>query len=190
MVLKYGDSPDECMDRASQYLAAGELVILPTDTIYGISGIAPASASKIYQCKGRDEGKPFLKLIPSPDHYKLYSRDTINPGILSLWPGPFTFILHDLTGGTVSLRCPKDQWLRKVVENTGAPLYSTSVNFSGEPSIQDIGEIISNFESRVALIIDKGNCKNPAPSTIVDLTGEKPVVLRQGAGIFPVELMA
>lgn len=185
MVLKYDDSPFACMEKACEILASGGLVILPTDTIYGISGIAPASAPLIYECKGRDEGKPLLKLIPFPEHYRLYSRDVISPEILKLWPGPFTFILHDLAGGTVSLRCPKDQWLRKLVENTGAPVFSTSVNFSGQPALQSIEEITRSFELKVSLIVDKGNCTNPQPSTVVDLTGSKPVILRQGAGIFP-----
>lgn len=189
MILKYEDSPAGCMEKACEILASGGLVILPTDTIYGISGIAPASAPLIYQCKGRDEGKPLLRLIPFPEHYKLYSRDIIRAEILGLWPGPFTFILHDLTGGTISLRCPKDQWLRKLIENTGAPVFSTSVNFSGQPALQGIEEIISNFESKVSLIVDRGNCPNPEPSTIVDLTGSRPVILRQGAGIFPETLL-
>lgn len=189
MVLKYEESPAGCMEKACEILASGRLVILPTDTIYGISGIAPASAPLIYKCKGREEGKPFLRLIPFPEHYKLYTRDVIRPEILGLWPGPFTFILRGLTGGTISLRCPKDQWLRKLVENTGAPVFSTSVNFSGQPTLQRIEDIIGSFESKVALIIDKGNCPDPEPSTIVDLTGSTPVILRQGAGIFPETLL-
>jgi L-threonylcarbamoyladenylate synthase len=168
-------------DCAAQFLREGRLVIIPTDTIYGFSGIVPGANALIIKAKGRDEGKPFIQLIARSKDLARYSDDTINPSLLALWPGAVTIIVRNKEGGTTAFRCPGDAWLRSVLEKTGAPVYSTSVNRAGEASLKKIGDIITQFGAIADLIVDDGDHPEAAASTIIDATGDVYRVIRQGA---------
>ncbi len=169
----------------AEFLRDNRLVILPTDTIYGFSGRVPETRNLIIDAKGRDEGKPFIQLIADVSDLKLHSDTPVNPELLALWPGAVTIIVSHREGGTVAFRCPGDPWLRKIVELTGAPIYSTSVNRSGQAALNRISEIIGEFGSAADLIIDAGDLLDPVPSTIVDATGPEYKILRSGAVTVP-----
>ncbi len=177
---------------AVDYLRRGKVVVLPTDTVYGFSGIVDGrhysfhSYEKICAIKNREEGKNFIQLIASPEDVKKYTRDVIPSNLLEKWPGPLTIIVHtfakDGNFETTAFRCPGDAWLRDVISKCGAPIYSTSVNRSGEPVLDNIQQIKDEFGKEVELIIDDGDKKGGIPSTIVAIeeNGEVKLV-RKGA---------
>ncbi|MDY4901546.1 MAG: L-threonylcarbamoyladenylate synthase [Treponema sp.] len=189
-------SDENSAELAADCLKKGEIVIIPTDTVYGFSGIADLkngnlfkTDEKIRTIKGRSEGKPFIHLIAKPEDVFLYTDDKIPEKILALWPGPLTVIVHskkdiplNSAAETVAFRCPGDKWLRSVIEKAGAPVYSTSVNRSGSPVLENISEIREEFGLEVSLIVESHDVKGNVPSTIVSVD-EKGIVkvVRQGA---------
>ena len=198
MILKKSDPAS--IDTTADILCRGGIVILPTDTVYGFSGLVDIKAnskqfetdSKIRAIKGREENKPLIQLLAAPEDLKLYTDDEIPPSLLSKWPGALTIIVHIKDDsplaksaipatGTVAFRCPGDEWLRKIIKKCQAPIFSTSVNRSGQPVLDSTNMIISEFEKEVDLIIDDGDKKNALPSTLVMLENGKVKVLRQGS---------
>ena len=106
----------------------GEVVIIPTDTVYGFSGIVDENFftdSKIRKIKGREENKPFIQLISSPSEIFNYTNDFIPQKLIDCWPGALTIIVNDKRGGTTAFRCPGDSWLRKIIEKVGKELYES-----------------------------------------------------------------
>lgn len=183
-------------------LKNGGIVIIPTDTVYGFSGIVDLKAAathfetdaKIRAIKGRAETKPLIQLIAKPEDLRLYTDDIIPDSLLSKWPGALTIIVHIKENSplaetaipesrTVAFRCPGDEWLRKVIAECGAPVFSTSVNRSGQPVLDTPDAISSEFSSEADLIIDDGDKKGALPSTLVMLENGKIKVLRQGSVI-------
>lgn len=171
-------------ERAAGFMKNGGTIIIPTDTIYGFSSIAGDGGARIRQIKGRAETKPFIELVDSVESAEKISAIKIPERILRFWPGPLTVIVPrkaEFGGGTVALRCPGDDWLRKVIAFTGKSIYSTSVNRSGNPPMLRIEEILKEFEPEVDLIVCDGDSKQTAASTLVDITSGEIKVLRQGA---------
>ena len=153
---------------------------MPCDTIYGFVCSTPEAEKRIGLIKGREDNKPYIKLISSPDKLSAISNDKIDSRILSLWPGPLTLIVNSLGRGTIALRVPEDDFLIKILNIVNVPVVSTSVNRSGMPPMNKIDEIISNFENSVDLIVDGGDLENSVPSTILDVTGRPYKIVRQG----------
>ena len=183
---------EESVSIAADYLKRGKIVVIPTDTVYGFSAIVDGrhysyhTDQKIRQIKGRGEEKPFIQLLSSPADLKKYTRDLVPDEILAKWPGPLTIIVHTfLKGGditTTAFRCPNDEWLRKVIAQCGAPIYSTSLNRSGSPVLDNVQDIKREFGAEVDLIIDDGSKRGNVPSTIVAIEMDGAVTLvRQGA---------
>ncbi len=167
----------------SDFLKNQKILILPTDTVYGFSGIAGKTAEKIRKIKGRAEDKPFIQLIGKPEDIFLITGDSVPEKLMSLWPGPLTIIVRrkENPSETVAVRCPGDEWLRKVIVAAGFPIYSTSVNRSGLPVLSKIEEIKKEFEKDVDLIVDAGDSESSVPSTIVRIDGDGFSVVRKGA---------
>ena len=181
-------------------LERGGIVIIPTDTVYGFSGIVDLKTAatlyktddKIRAIKGRAETKPLIQLIARPEDLHLYTDDEIPQSILDKWPGALTIIVHVKKDSpladtaipeshTIAFRCPGDAWLREVISRCKAPIYSTSVNRSGQPVLDTTGAINVEFKNEVDLIIEDGDKKDALPSTLVMLENGTPKVLRQGA---------
>ena len=181
-------------------LKRGGIVIIPTDTVYGFSGIVDLKGStthfesdaKIRAIKGRAETKPLIQLIAKPEDIRLYTNDDIPSSLLGKWPGALTIIVHIKDDAplaptaipesrTVAFRCPGDEWLRKIIEECGAPIFSTSVNRSGQPVLDTTKGITTEFENEVDLIIDDGDKKGALPSTLVTIENGNVKVLRQGS---------
>ena len=178
----YHKSSNIAFHTCVEELKNGGIVIIPTDTVYGFSGLVDSAFEcdkKIRKIKGRSVEKSFIRLIEKPEDIFLYTNDKIPDALLSLWPAPLTIVVNDKLGGTCAYRCPDDKWLRELIASCASPLYSTSVNRSGFPILSKIDDIIREFESEVSLIVDAGDIENLKPSTIVSITdGIK--VLRQG----------
>jgi L-threonylcarbamoyladenylate synthase len=175
--------------RLLEVLAGGGVVIMPCDTIYGIVGVAPASEERIRALKGREQ-KSFLQLIASADWLSRFSDLELPQGLSTFWPGPLTLIVPARgSSGTVALRVPDDPLLRELLQELDRPLYSTSVNRSGEPALWRIEDIAAAFESSLDLLVDAGDLEGRLPSTILDLTSSPIRILRQGALQVPQELL-
>lgn len=201
MIVKKSDKTS--MEKTAASLRAGGIVIIPTDTVYGFSGIVdlakPANStrpfetdSKIRTIKGRAESKPLIQLIAHPEDIRLYTDDIIPPQLLAKWPGALTIIVHIKENSplaataipdsrTVAFRCPGDAWLREIIARCEAPIFSTSVNRSGQPVLDTIAAINSEFSSEVDLIVDDGDKKGALPSTLVMIENGTIKVLRQGS---------
>ena len=177
----------------------GGVAIVPTDTVYGFSGIVDDSSEnqmltddRIRQIKGRSETKPLIQLIAKPEDIRLFTDDIIPESLLSKWPGALTIIVHIKDDSplaatsipesrTVAFRCPGDEWLRKIIEQCEAPVFSTSVNRSGQPVLDTINAINEEFSSEASLIVDDGDKKGALPSTLVSIENGNVRVLRQGS---------
>ncbi len=168
----------------AQALIENKVVIIPTDTVYGFSGIVPFSDSTIRTIKGREEVKPFIQLIASPDDIQKYSSTKLPPEVAKYMPGPLTVIVENNDkNGTTAFRCPDDIWLQTLIRTCNAPLYSTSTNRSGLPIISDIQEMEKEFGNEVFCIVDGEipTANQSLPSTIVDISKGEITVVRQGS---------
>ncbi|MFL6136945.1 MAG: L-threonylcarbamoyladenylate synthase [Frankiaceae bacterium] len=190
-------SPDERtagLDAAAAAVSAGSLVVLPTDTVYGIGADAfsPAAVDALLAAKGRGRAMPSPVLIGRRETLAgLVSR--IPPAAHELvdafWPGALTIVVRhapslawDLgeTRGTVAVRMPLHPLALELLERTG-PMAVSSANRSGAEPATTAAEAERQLGGAVAVYLDGGPCEGPVPSTIVDCTGDVPRVLRAGA---------
>jgi len=175
----------------------GGVVLLPTDTIYGISAsVYDAKAvERVYELKRRDVGVPLIVLISELDDLKSFgvSLDRKRQSLLQQnWPGKISFILPVGKGykyisrglGSVAFRMPDDEELLGLIRSTG-PLVSTSANPSGQPPAHSVLEARQYFADRLDYYKDGGDVYSE-PSTLVDMTGDVPIVRRQGSTAFRV----
>lgn len=183
MILKKSDPIS--ITKTAELLVHGEIVIIPTDTVYGFSGIVPNTEEAIRSIKGREEKKPFIQLIAHPEDVFLYTDSIIPKQVLDLWPGSLTIVVKDKNKKTTTAyRCPRDAWLRAVIDRCNNPIYSTSVNRAGQPIVDTIHLITKEYSHIVSLIIDGDDERRKSlPSTIVDVTNHPLKILRQGAVI-------
>lgn len=195
MIILRSDS--DSVDFVSRVLLEGSVVVLPTDTVYGFSGVVPESEDVIRKIKGRDETKPFIQLIAEPEDIYRYTDEVLPDQLLAMWPGALTVIVplkkRLITGEsevtTVAFRCPGDGWLRQIIKAVGKPIYSTSVNRSGQPVLSSVLEIDKEFGGEVKLIVDGGSTENALPSTLVKFEKGKCIILRQGDVCIPSSLL-
>ncbi len=186
VIKKNTDADSICIS----YLNEEKVLILPTDTVYGFSGIIHKTEHKIRSIKGRGDDKPFIVLIGRPEDVYTITDLPIPEPLFSMWPGPLTLIVPDKkTNKTTAVRCPGDEWLRSIILRCGSPIYSTSVNRSGFPVITSIKDIVSEFSQEVDLIVDDGDSGTSIPSTIVSLTQQYAAVIRQGSIVIPEEVL-
>ena len=177
MVIKLGNP--ELLEIVSHTLLNNGVAILPSDTLYGFSCIQGIGEHRIEEIKGRGTGKHFLKLALK-EHLPALTPQLPDPKLLSYWPGPLTLILKGINNPTEGIRVPSFNFIQELLTQVGQPLISTSVNYSGQPPMTSIEEIIEEFEAKVDLIVDAGPLPPSLPSTIIDISGEKPQLIRQG----------
>ena len=179
------------IDRAVEALAEGRLVVLPTDTVYGIAARPddPKAVAGIFTAKGRPESKPLPVLGSSLEALKSVAVfDERATGLAwELWPGPLTLVLprapgfdHDLGGEdpNVAVRVPLSGVALELLDRAG-PLAVTSANRSGEPNASTIEDAEEILGESVAVYLDAGPCEGE-PSTILSLVGSEPELLREG----------
>ena len=182
------------IDAAVTAARAGELIVLPTDTVYGIGADAfiPAAVTTMLAAKGRGRNMPPPVLVGTAraaaalvDDLGAFGQDLID----EFWPGALTLVfrasptlLWDLgdTKGTVALRMPLHSVALDVLKQTG-PLAVSSANRHGQPSAVSADEAEQQLGEAVSIYLDGGPCADNVPSTILDLTGTIPKVLRTGA---------
>jgi L-threonylcarbamoyladenylate synthase len=169
-------------------LRGGGIVLLPTDTIYGLHALAndDAAIARLAAIKSRDDGKPFVVLgasIEQLEDFGIAIAPDLRAQLASLWPAPLTAVLplsHPVAAsrGTASLavRVPNVEWLRDLLATTG-PLASTSANISGEAPISSPDNLSDELKNKIDAIVDRG-VYGGEPSTIVDFTGDAPRIVR------------
>lgn len=168
----------ESIETASTLLKNGMVCVLPCDTIYGLCSMYPIGEKALKEIKGRDANKPFLILATIEQAKELCVE--IPEDILNTWPAPLTVILNTKDGKTTGIRVPNDSYLQKLLKVTGSPIYSTSVNISGEPSMLNFSDICNRFESVVDFLVKGTEIQGTVPSTVLDATCLPYKVLRQG----------
>ncbi len=176
-------------------LREGGLVAYPTDTVYGLGASAnlPRAVKRIYAVKERPQSMPFPVLVANIAQITRLA-ESVPPLAARLiekfLPGALTIVLlksgsvpDAVTGGgsTIAIRIPAHPVPLALIEGLGAPLVGTSANLSGRPSPLTAHDVYSQLGNKVDLIIDGGRCPEGKESTVVDVTGEIPVVLREGA---------
>ena len=194
---------ESVVQAASEYLQKGELVALPTETVYGLgaNGLNPEAVAKIFQVKGRPQDNPLILHIAEPDQMELFCQDIPEAAYRlaeAFWPGPLTMVLpaKDIVPmstraglPTVAVRCPDCEITRQIIRQANVPVAAPSANISGKPSTTTAQHVYHDHAGKIPLIVDGGACRVGVESTIVDLTEERPRLLRPG-GITPEQLMA
>ncbi|HIT35144.1 MAG TPA: threonylcarbamoyl-AMP synthase [Candidatus Faecousia intestinavium] len=188
---------------AADLIQKGELVAIPTETVYGLgaNGLDEEAVAKIFQAKGRPQDNPLILHICGPEQIELLCHHIPQSAYdlaAAFWPGPLTLVLpardvvpRRTTGGldTVAVRCPDNAVTREIIRLSGVPIAAPSANISGKPSTTTAQHVLHDHDGKIAAIVDGGPCRVGVESTIVDLTEERPRLLRPG-GIGPEQLLA
>lgn len=182
------------INEACNILKSGGLVAIPTETVYGLAANAlnKKAVKSIFKAKGRPPDNPLIVHISSlqdinylackiPEvYYKLAEK---------FWPGPLTMILRcssivpdEVNCGlkTIAVRFPANNIAVNIIKGCGFPLAAPSANLSGKPSPTSVEHVIEDMQGRIDAVVDGGICKIGVESTVVDLTGDIPLVLRPG----------
>lgn len=186
------------IEDAASVIREGGLVVIPTETVYGLGGDGtnPTSSRKIYAAKGRPSDNPLIIHISEPEDAEkyAYTNDTYYKLAKAFMPGPITVILpkkdtipYETTGGldTVAVRCPSHPIAHAIIKAAGLPIAAPSANISGRPSATSADYVKEDFNGTVDMIIDGGSCEIGLESTIVliktDSDGDSLTLLRPGA---------
>lgn len=186
---------EEELQEAAQIIRDGGLVAFPTETVYGLGANAldEQAARKIYEAKGRPSDNPLIAHVSSLEELKPLVKEIPEAAkklMDAFWPGPMTMIFpksgvvpYGTTGGldTVAVRMPSDPVARALISLAGVPIAAPSANTSGRPSPTTAQHVWQDMEGKIEMILDGGPVGIGLESTIVDVTGEIPTILRPGA---------
>lgn len=179
---------------AGEIIRAGGLVAFPTETVYGLGADAMngAAVKRIFEAKGRPSDNPLIVHIADKAQIPLLAREISGDAeklIDAFMPGPFTIILKkqanipdEVTAGldTVGIRFPAEETAAAFIMAAGTPIAAPSANISGRPSPTRAEDVISDMDGRIEAVINGGSCGVGVESTIVDASGDAPVLLRPG----------
>ena len=184
--------PAKEIQSALEILQSGGIIAFPTDTVYGLGALAfnNTAIESIYTAKNRPIEKAIPILIADIDDLEMVASDVPDMARIfasRFWPGPLTCVvpkkqtlpLAVSATSTVAVRIPDHQDARALLRVTG-PMAVTSANISGQASPSTAQEVYDQLNDRIPLILDGGRTYGGVPSTLVDCTGEKPVILREG----------
>lgn len=181
--------------KQAEILKAGNTVIFPTETVYGLGANAldEVAVSKIYEAKGRPSDNPLIVHIYDKNQVNELAKDVSFKAQLvmdNFWPGPITIILNKkdivpsrTSGGlnTVAIRMPSNPIAKALLEEVKLPIAAPSANISGRPSPTRASHVYEEMNNRVDGIILGGECSFGLESTVLDLTGKVPIILRPGS---------
>lgn len=168
----------ETLETISTLIRDGGVAILPCDTIYGLCAAYDLGEKALMDLKGRDKNKPFLVLATLEQAKELCTE--IPEDVIDNWPNALTVILNAKAGGTIAVRVPADPFLQELLEKSGTPIYSTSVNIAGEPSLLNLTDICGRFEALVDCVVRSQEIQGTVPSTLIDATTRPYKLIRQG----------
>jgi L-threonylcarbamoyladenylate synthase len=183
------------LEQAAALLRAGELVAFPTETVYGLGGDATndESVAAIFAAKGRPRFNPLIVHLSRADEAEKIAQIDSRAALLMqrFWPGPLSLVLRRApqckvsllaSAGldTLALRVPSHPLAIELLRSVGRPIAAPSANRSGRISPTTADHVLSELGGRIAAVLDGGPCRVGIESTVIDLTGKTPLVLRQG----------
>ena len=194
METRFFGTTEEDIQQAAEIIKEGDLVAFPTETVYGLGADAlnPEAVGKVYAAKGRPSDNPMIVHISSKNDLSYLTfeiTDDIRKLMDAFWPGPLTMVVpaapvvpRVTTGGldTVAVRMPSDPVAAALITSSETPIAAPSANLSGRPSPTSARHVIDDLDGRIDAIIQGGDCQVGIESTVVDMTGAVPAVLRPG----------
>ncbi len=182
------------LEAAARAIMRGGVIAFPTDTVYGLgcSLFDVAAVELVGRLKRRDPRHAFISLIPEPsqaDGLALSLSPVARKLIKECWPGPLSliFVAAEIVpigvrgaGDTIALRCPRDTLSHALLQRFGGPVVSSSANLSGQPPAETAEEVVGYFGNQLDLVLDGGPRRGGVPSTLVDVSGPRPKLLRRG----------
>jgi L-threonylcarbamoyladenylate synthase len=172
--------------KAALILKKGGLVVFPTETVYGLGAnlLDKRAVEKIYKIKDRPRNKPLtVHVADTASIRKITGKIPLRAAKLMerYWPGPLTVILRDRRGKKTGFRMPDNKIAFALIKKAGVPVVAPSANISGNRPPTDAREVLRDLDGKVDIVIDGGKTALGIESTVVDMTGRKPKVLREGA---------
>ncbi len=196
-IVVVGERPEESLllGEIAEALLGGAVAAYPTETFYalGAAAFSKPGVERIYRLKGRDASKPLPLIASDPDMVAgiaAFLPASFAALAAEFWPGPLTLVLPAAAGlpdflvgpgRTVAVRIPPLAWLRALVAELAEPLTATSANLTGEKELADPADVAALVEGKVEWMLDGGRTPGGLPSTIVDITGDRTRILREGA---------
>lgn len=185
---------EKSIELAAELLKKGEIVAIPTETVYGIAGDAasPEAIKKIFKAKGRPQDNPLIVHISDMgmlDGVAKYVNDDAKKLAEAFWPGPLTIIMpkgdkvssENCAGlDSVGVRMPSDPTAHAIIAKCGLPLGAPSANLSGKPSPTNALDVLHDMDGRLPLIIDGGSSSRGVESTVISVLEDTPILLRPG----------
>jgi L-threonylcarbamoyladenylate synthase len=182
----------KAIQRALEVIKSGGVIAFPTDTVYGIgvSAYQEEAITKIYQVKERSQLKAIPILISDAEVLEQITTEILPSTkkiINHFWPGPLTLVLPKQSAlpnnlsqdNSIGVRIPDDNLTRALLRQSG-PLAATSANLSGQPSAQTAFQVLEHLGGKIDLVLDGGPTRGGEASTVVDLSGEQPKIMREG----------
>ena len=183
----------EAIEKAAEVIQGGGLVAFPTETVYGLGAdaLSPDAVQRIFQAKGRPADNPLIVHVEGKEAAARVGQvDGRSRRLMDLfWPGPLTLVIAaaagipgEVTGGldTVAVRMPAHTVAIDLIRRSGAPIAAPSANRSGRPSPTTAEAVLEDLKGRIELILDAGPTAVGVESTVLDVTGDRPVLLRPG----------
>ncbi len=177
----------ESIERAVARLRQGAVIAFPTDTLYAVAARAgdAEAVARLYAIKARPTSQPLVLLVRGEGDFGELARLSAEARglIRRFWPGPLTLVMPSLSqaGGTIAGRAPDHPVALGLLEALGEPLASSSANRAGEPPPSDADSVLRGLGGDLDVVLDGGPCRLGQPSTILDLSGSQPKILRSGA---------
>jgi L-threonylcarbamoyladenylate synthase len=175
------------VSRAAQRLREGAVIAFPTDTLYAVGSRArdAVAVKRLYDIKRRPAAQPLVWLVSGAEQVGAVAQvSKAAEGLMQrFWPGPLTLVLPTRggeKGATIAVRAPNHEVALALLHSLGEPIASSSANRAGETPPVDADQVIDRLGEAIDLVIDGGVCQIGQPSTILDLSGESPRILRQG----------
>lgn len=189
------------LKQAADIIKQGGVIGYPTETVYGLGAsiFNQNAVDRIYAIKGRTFHKPLIVIVDSYEMLQPLVQGIPEIGhtiMQKFWPGPLTLIFKASSivnkkvlggGSTIAIRIPDNKICLTLLKLSSIPLTSTSANVAGEPASLSAEDVERNLHSKLELIIDGGPSRSSEPSTVLDLTTERPLIRR--IGIIPVRLI-
>lgn len=193
-IFKVDENSIDILKQASVLLNSGQLVAIPTETVYGLGANAldKNACLNIFKAKGRPSDNPLIVHIASPEHAEkfAYTNELYYKLARAFMPGPLTVILpkkdiipYEVTAGleTVAIRCPIHKVARALIEIADIPIAAPSANTSGRPSPTTAQHVYDDMNGKIPMILDGGECNIGVESTVISITNDEITLLRPGA---------
>ena len=188
-------SDSEGIKETARIILQGGVVAFPTETFYGLGADAldEKAVKRIFQVKGREEEKPLLLLVAERSQLSRLVQEVTPPAerlMEKFWPGPLTLVfkassqispLLTANTGKIGIRVSSHPVARALVQAVGRPITGTSANLAGQPSISTAPEVFQSLGETLGAILDGGRTAGGPGSTVLDISGPSPQVIREGA---------